>query len=232
MDKTTGSSCRDTCQKKERCLFMEIELSELSKYSSLHFYHKNQIIFSQGKLADGVFCINSGKVKVVITTSEGKESIVRIVSSGDILGHRALFGRDGYHASAIALEDTQVCFFEQEFIFNAVYKHRSLSLNLLTQLSNLVGTAEARNATFIHKNVRERLAEFLHGLRKLHGVQEGHFIRLEIKLTREEMASTIGTTRETLARLLTEFKNEGIILQMNGMICITNEKKLIEFANF
>lgn len=224
-------SCRDTCQNVTKCLFMAIDSAELSQHSSLHTYKKNQMLFLQGNIADGIFCVNTGKIKMVITSNEGKESIVRIVSTGDVIGHRAVFCSNGYHASAIALEDTVVAFFNKEYFFTAVEKHGSVALNLLSQLSCLVGKAETKNAILVHKNVRERLSGLLINLKESHGIQDTNRIRLDIKLNREEMAALIGTTRETLARLLSEFKSEGITHQEGGLIFIINEKKLIEFAN-
>lgn len=231
MNKLEDSSCRDTCQNLNKCLFMAVDQSELSQHLSLHTYQKNQKLFSQGNIADGAFCVKTGKIKMVVTGNEGKESIVRIVGAGDVIGHRALLCNDGYHASAIALEDTIVAFFNKEYFFSAIDKHGSVALNLLAQLSCLVGKAETKNATLIHKNVRERLAGFLLTLKEAYGIQESNRISLDIKLKREEMAAIVGTTRETLARLLSEFKNENIILQEEGVIFIINEKKLIEFAN-
>jgi CRP-like cAMP-binding protein len=79
--------------------------------------------------------------------------------------------------------------------------------------------------------VRERFAGLLMSFVESYGVHEPRGIRLDIKLTREEMAAMIGTTVETLVRLITEFKNEGIVVQEQKVIYIINQKKLIEFAN-
>jgi CRP-like cAMP-binding protein len=124
-----------------------------------------------------------------------------------------------------------VAFLPKDYVLNLMNKHPNISLLILKQLSKHIGVSDLLNACLVHKNVRERLATLLLELKKSYGIAEGEYTRLEIKLTREEMASMIGTTLETLVRLITEFKNEEIIGQDGKILIIINEKKLIEFAN-
>ena len=81
-------------------------------------------------------------------------------------------------------------------------------------------------ASFSQKNVREKLSELFLILKDSHGSMENGKIKLNIKLTREEMASLIGTATETLIRILSEFKSEGIIEQNGKTLLITDEEKL------
>jgi len=94
-----------------------------------------------------------------------------------------------------------------------------------------MGQAEARNASMSQKNVCERLAELLLNLKNKYGVKEDHGWRLDIKLTREEMAAIIGTANETVIRTISDFRNEGILDQIGKTIYITDVKKLESFAN-
>jgi CRP-like cAMP-binding protein len=194
-------------------------------------YKKNQTIFLQGNIPFGVHCLKSGKIKIVINNNEGKESIVRLVNPGDIFGHRALLSNEKYNASAIVLEDAVVDFYEKDYILTMIKKHPTLALNLLSLLAQAVGLVENHTSTLVYKNVRERLAMLLISLSQTYGDQQEIGILLNIKLTREDMASMIGSTHESLARLFTEFKNEKIILQEGKDIYIINEKKLREVAN-
>ena len=94
-----------------------------------------------------------------------------------------------------------------------------------------MGSAEARSASLSQKNVRERLAELFLMLNKSYGVQELNRTKLDIKLTREEIASMVGTANETVIRFISEFKDEGLIEQDGKTIYILDEKKLLEYAN-
>jgi CRP-like cAMP-binding protein len=206
-------------------------LNEIADRAIVNTYKKGQTIFMQGNNPYGIFCVRSGKIKIVNTNKEGKESITRLVSVGDVFGHRSLLSGQAYHASAKTLEDSVVCFFEKDFILRLIKEHPLLAFNFLAQLSEEVGIAETKNSTFVHKNARERLGGLLINLKESYGVSDLKGIRLEIKLTREDMAAMIGSTHETLVRLFTEFKNEEIIIQEGKVIFIINEKKLNEFAN-
>jgi CRP-like cAMP-binding protein len=223
-----------TCPKKAESLFFGLapdQLKEIDDRGIPNTYKKNQAIFLQGNSSHGVFCLHSGSVKIEINNGNGKESIVRLVAPGDFFGHRAIFGNKIYQASAITLENSHVIFFEQEFFFRVIKDNPPVAFNLLTELSQLAGLAEESVVSISHQSVRERLAGLLITLKESYGVQDAIGVRLDIKLTREDMASMIGTSIETIARLFTEFKEEKIVFQEAKVLFIVNEKKLIEFAN-
>ena len=164
--------------------------------------------------------------------ADGKESIVRICQGGDILGHRSLFTEEQYTATATAMEESEVCFIDKKYILKMISDKPSVSLNIINKLSKDMGSAETKLSSFHQKNVRERLAELLIVLRKSHGVKmEDGKIKLDIKLTREEMATMIGTANETLIRFISEFKEEGLIEQSGKTIIIAKEEELSEWAN-
>jgi CRP-like cAMP-binding protein len=224
----------DTCPSRGQGIFCELEMNELSEVSQnkvTNVYKRGQTIFYQGNPSFGLYCINSGKIKISKTATDGKESIIRIASPGDVLGHRSLFSNENYTATATALEDTTICFLDKKFIFNAIQKKPSVALNIIKKLSVEMGAAEQKCADLFQKNVRERLAEHFLGLMKNHGVKEEGRTRLDVKLTREEIASIIGTASETVIRFITEFKNEGLIEQEGKDIYVLDEERLKEFAN-
>lgn len=209
----------------------QIAIDELEKNKVVNTYKKNQAIFMQGNSPHGVYCVQSGKVKISSTGKEGKESILRLATAGDILDQDSLFSNELYTASAIAIEECIVCFIEKDYFLKAIEKYPMLSLNIISQLSRAMQSSEAQNVALAQKNARERFAALLLSLKDTYGTQDGHRTRLDIKLTREEMASMIGTSMETLVRLMTEFRLEEIIEQDGKIIFIVNEDKLVQFAN-
>jgi CRP-like cAMP-binding protein len=224
----------ETCESRGKGIFCDLEhgpLNEVSHHKVTNTYKKGQVIFYQGNPPFGLYCINNGKIKITKTGNDGKESIVRLAGGGDVLGHRSLFSSENYTATATAMEDTTICFLDKKFIFKAIQDQPSIALNIIQKLSREMGSAEAKNASMYQKNVRERLAELFLTLKKTYGVQEGNRTRLDIKLTREEIASMIGTASETVIRFITEFKDEGLIEQEGKTIYVINEEKLLEFAN-
>ena len=233
--KDTKVSCFINCSKKASCIFKAADFSiverELSERVLTNTFKKNQTIFLQGHRPHGVYCVYQGTIKLLAVNNEGKESILRLVTRGDIFGHRAFFSGESYNASAIAVEDCSVSYFDGDFMLDLMKRYPLLTFNLLSLVTQTLGTAENSFVKLAYKNVRERFAELLIDLKKSYGTQDPKGIRLDIKLTREEMASMIATTHETLVRLFTEFKNEGIVHQEGKVIFINDEKKLNEFAN-
>jgi CRP-like cAMP-binding protein len=222
------------CPSHGKGIFCELEkfaLSEVSTNKVMNTYKKGFTIFYQGNPPFGLYCINSGKVKITKIGNDGKESIVRIAQPGDVLGHRSLFSEENYNATAITMEDAAICFIDKKFILNAVKEQPTVALQIIQRLSREMGAAEDRSASMFQKNVRERLAELFLMLKKTYGVQEGKRTRIDIKLTREEIASMIGTANETVIRFISEFKEEGLIEQEGKTIYVINEEKLMDFAN-
>lgn len=222
-----------TCD-NEKCLTCGLDQAaydEFEKHKIYNTYKKNQAIFLQGNPAFGFYYVHSGKAKISTIGKEGKESILRLASPGNILGYCSLFSNEIYTASAIALEDCVVCFIDKEYFLKAIEKYPALTLNIISQLSRSIQFSDAQNVALAQKNVRERFAALLLSLKDTYGVKDGHHIRLDIKLSREEMASMIGTSMETLVRLMTEFKNEGILEQNGKVIFVISNEKLLQFAN-
>jgi CRP-like cAMP-binding protein len=206
-------------------------LQDVSAHKIDNTYKKGQTLFVQGNPPFGMYCISTGNIKVTQVSEGGKESIVRIATAGDVLGHRSIFTDQYYNATATAIEETTVCFIDKKYILKLVQEKPSVACNLIARLGRDLGAAEMRISSFYQKNVRERLAELLLLLKKSHGLEENGRIRLNIKLTREEMASIIGTASETLIRFMTELKQEGFIEQEGKDIFIINEEGLVDFAN-
>lgn len=233
MKKTDHGSCAN-CGSKDEGIFCDLDFSALedvSEHKVFNTYKKGQTLFVQGNHPFGIYCISKGNIKLTKTGADGKETIVRIVQGGDILGHRSLFTDDDYMATATAMEDTEVCFIDKKFILKVIQNNPSVALNVINKLSRDMGSAERKLSSLHQKNVRERLAELILSLKATHGVKIDGRWKIELKLTREEMATIIGTANETLIRFMTEFKDAGIIEQEGKVLYIKDEKELLNWAN-
>lgn len=229
----TKVDCKD-CHNHGNSIFCDLEdlaLQEVSSQKIMNKYKKGQTLFHEGNPPYGIYCINSGKIKLTKTSSEGKDSIIRIVSPGEVLGHRSLFSNDNYRATATAIEDCNICFIDKKFIQNLIEQNPSVSLELIGKLTKAMGMVEDKVANFYQKNVRERLAILLFEFKDKYGVEENGHTRLDIKLTREEMASIVGVATETLIRFISDFKDEGAISQKGKTMFIESEQKLKELGN-
>lgn len=230
---STPKSCQD-CQSYQKGIFCDLtqnELADVSSHKVNNTYKKGQNLFIQGNHPFGIFCVSSGNIKLTQTGVDGKESVIRIVTGGDVIGHRSLFTSEHYMASATAMEDSVVCFLDKKYIMKVIQETPSVAQNLIAKLSREMGAAERKLSSLHQKNVRERLAELLLILKESHGEkrEDGSFF-INLKLTREEMATMIGTANETVIRFISEFRSAGLIEQEGKFIVIKNEPELIEWA--
>lgn len=233
MDKVISVDC-SKCENKSKSVFCDLTdraLNDLSHNKNVNCYKKGEVVFYQGNPPTGLYCINRGKVKILKAGNEGKESIVRIAGPGDVLGHRSLFSKENYTATATALEETVICLIEKDYIFKVLKNETSIALNLIEKLGKEMGAAESKIASMFQKNVSERLAEFLLTLLKNYGIEENGRYRLDIKLTREEIAQIIGTTNETVIRFISDFKEQAVIEQDGKTLYVVDKKRLLKFAN-
>lgn len=221
------------CDSRQDSVFCKLchgHIEEFNQAKSCNTYKKGQIIFNEGNNPYGLFCINHGKVKVFRTGQDGKDQIVRMAKDGDVIGYRALLNTEVYNASAVALEDCEICFIPRDAFFRVLKDNTDLSLELIKLLAEDLKKAEQTITDLAQKPVRERMAEALLFLKQTYGVEEdGQTIN--VILSREEMANLVGTATETAIRLLSEFKNDGIVAFVGKKIRILNNDKLIRTAN-
>ncbi|MEZ0375501.1 MAG: Crp/Fnr family transcriptional regulator [Candidatus Sericytochromatia bacterium] len=209
---------------------LPVELLEdlnISKTSRLH--KKGQILFYEDNRSFGLYYLVSGKVKLYKFTPEGKIYITRIVSAGELLGCQAFFSNEAYCVSAEVIEDAQVCFIEREAVKEMMAQDPGFSLRLLDKLGQELRDAENKAIDIAYKSVPERMAELLMELKQNFGkaLADGQ-IKLDISLSREELASMLGTTVETTVRTLTRFKQLNLIGSDKKSILLKDVKRLTQ----
>ncbi len=207
------------------CLLEELEFVATTKSTQL--YQKGQAIYQQGAPALGLYCVHQGQLKVTKTGGDGKEQIVRLVRHGAVLGFRSLLGGGRYSTSAVALDDCVVCFVPRPDFLRLVQSNRQFANSLMQLLATDLGEAEERMLRLAYKPVRERLAEALLLVRRTFdsaGTPGQPFI---VALSRDDLAALVGTAKETVSRLLSDYKDAGIIATRGSQITILDEARLL-----
>ncbi len=185
------------------CTAQEVE--EINQTKTCISYKRGETLFHEGGLPLGIFCVNSGAVKIVKEASGGKEMIVRIAQAGDVIGYRSLIMHQRYAASAVAAEDCKVCLIPKDEFIKLSINNRKFYDELMKMICEDLKDSQNKMAEIAYKPVRGRVAEaliLLGQMAKPQGV---------INLTREDLASFVGTVKETVIRVLSEFKNEHFI---------------------
>jgi CRP/FNR family transcriptional regulator, polysaccharide utilization system transcription regulator len=210
-------------------LFHELLRQELPNGEGRRSFKKGDYIFEEGKHANGLFCILSGKVKITRLGDGGKEQILRLAGPRDVIGYRALLGSDQYRASAVALEDAVVGYVPKKIFFDVLNENPEVSRHMLQLLSQELDRSETSRVDIATKSVRERVAEVLLILGETYGTLEDG-LTLDINLTREDLAGIVGAAKEVIIRNLTALKEEGFINTRGKQIQLLDKKALIRIA--
>ncbi|XGC79777.1 Crp/Fnr family transcriptional regulator [Bdellovibrio bacteriovorus] len=217
------NSCRN-CESREESLLCSIPevMEQIENIKMRSSFKAGQIIFTAGSNPLGLFTIQTGLVKLEVVSANGSAHTLRIVGPGGALGYRSLFAQEPYHATAIAVEDCELCFISKSDIMNIFKSHPELAMRLISHISKDLRMAEEKWADQMDKGAPERIAEALLFL-------QDHFSHQN--WTRREIAQWAGTTPETVIRTLANFEKEGLIDQTDGRsIRIVSKEKLRERA--
>ncbi|MGF1637886.1 MAG: Crp/Fnr family transcriptional regulator [Cyclobacteriaceae bacterium] len=208
------------------------ELELISLHKTCIRYKKGQTLFYEGTRPMGLFCINSGKVKVFKISSDGKEQILNLNKTGDFLGYRALISEEFYNASATVLEEGAICYIPKTDFINILNANPQFFSKMMKRICHELGVMEEKLVTIAQKSVRERLAATLLMLKETYGMEGEDSDLIDIALSREDLANIIGTATETVIRLLSDFKNQQLISLQGKKIKVLNPKALIREADF
>lgn len=200
------------------------ELINMSNCTTATSVKKGNALFREGENVNGVYCVQDGVCKMTKLSANGKDQIVKLSQKGELLGQRSLISDEPANLSAIAVEDMQVCFIPKSEILNYFNKNNNFSMALMKSVCDDLKDADDTLVNLAQKNVKERLAQTLIYLEEKFGVLSDNSLKLQ--LSREEIASIIGTATESCIRLLSEFKKEGIIELQGKKITILDKAKL------
>jgi CRP-like cAMP-binding protein len=200
------------------------ELIKLANCKTSYTIKKGQAIFEEGEITNGVFCIRSGVCKMTKLSDNGKDQIIKLAKSGELLGQRSMIGDQPSNLNAIAMEDMEVCFIPKTEMLGFFNENNQFSLNLMQAICGDLKNADDHMVDMAQKTVKQRLAETLLYLEDTFGVNDDK--TLKIQLTREELGGMIGTATESCIRLLSEFKKQKIISLTGKKITLIDKRQL------
>ena len=235
MQTTISNIPCDLCGSRKNSLFSalpESQLCAISEVKNLIPHRRGQILYYEGTKPLGIFCINSGVIKVYKTASNGKEQILYLAKEGDFLGYSALLGEENYSSSAMIIEDAKICFIPREAFLGSMMKNAEFFKRITKQICHELGVMEEKLTDASQKSIRERLALLLLQLANTYGVDGGGYQRINLLLTREELAGMVGTATESVIRLLSEFKKDGLIELEGKKILLKDKKGLARLSDF
>jgi len=214
------------CEKCEnyRCLkripllssLSEADSDKISKGVTSSVFKKGDTVFSQGEKANRLYIIDKGKIKIFKFTPDGKEQILYILSEGDFIGAFNLLKEDEFDFSASAVEDTEISTLAKKEFDEVMISNPEITLKIFEKAYERIIKAERLVERLTSGSPDAKLAGLLINLTEDFGVQTEDGILLELTISREEMGSYAGMTRETTSRKLQYFQEIGLIKLMGA----------------
>lgn len=176
--------------------------------------------------SDRVFLLKEGRVKISKVSEDGKQLTLGILEPGEIFGELALVDEGPRGTTAEALEDTFICVIGRRDFERLLEKKPGLALKVTKLIGVRRKAIEAKVEDLVFKDVGSRLAKLLLELAASYGTKVGKGTRIDVKLTHQELAALIGSTRETTTSTLNEFRRLGLIEVEKRRIVVVDDEAL------
>ncbi len=215
----------DDCASADTCFLGHFEKAELAKLLEIRqtaWYPRGVVLFFEGEPARGIYVICSGEIKTFAHSAQGATVILRRVGRGEVLGISSSLSGSPYPVSAETLLPCQISFIPRAqflaFLADHPNNYRTIIEALALQLQR---SWEHTRILTLHRHVGARLAELLLSHALEHGQDNPQGTLVNLPLTQQDIADSIGTSRETVSRILSDLRRQGILRRRgNGFLLI------------
>ncbi len=224
------NNCNDCTARAERtfCNMSDSTIAALETIKFTGIYPKGSLLFVEGEQPRGIFILCSGRAKLTTSSTEGKVLIVKIAEPGEVLGASATILGKPYEVSAETIEPSQLNFIKRDDFLKFLNGYAEACMHTAQQLSEKYHAAQREIRSLgLAQTTGEKLAKLLLDWCLQNGELTPKGVRLKVLLTHEEIAQMIGTTRETVTRLLSDFKRRKII-DVKGSTVLVLQKDNLE----
>lgn len=197
-----------------------LNIRDLCKDKKVKTFKKKAEIFSEGDTPSTVFFVKSGNVKIFKSHPDGKELITDLYKTGDFFGFESLLENSVYQETAVAMEDSEIILIPKNDFLILLNSHADVSASFISLLCRKVSEKESQLVNLAYNSVRQRTAEALLKVSQLADVKE------KISISREDLAKIVGTAPESVIRVLSDFKDEGLIETEGGKIKVLQRARL------
>jgi CRP-like cAMP-binding protein len=209
----------------------EADMQAIGHATTMTHCVRGQQILSPDDPPDRIHIIKKGRVRVYRTTPDGKQLTLDIFEKGTILGDMELVGQERLpEAYAEAIEDGVICTITPDQLRTLIERYPVIGINLIRHLSRRLQAAERELEAMAYQRVDQRLARKLLDLARRFGVTTEQGTLIGARLTQQELAEMIGTTRETLAHTLGDFRRRGLLDTEHHQVLIRDAEMLAELA--
>jgi CRP-like cAMP-binding protein len=204
----------------------DTDLSDLWSSLRTQRLHEKQALFRKGDEGTALYIIKRGKIKIVLPSRIGEEVILTIFSEGDFLGEMSLLDEKPRSADGIAMEESEVYVLNRSDFLSFLQKHKNAMKCVLSSLSERLRKTDDLLEDTSFLTVSARLAKKLLGLGREFGTTEKDTIKIGIRLTQQDLADLVGTTRESINKELRVMRGKGLVSTEDGYIRLLDVERL------
>ena len=209
------------------------ELRGLDNLKVSKYHPRGSVLFVEGQRPRGVYVLCEGRAKVSIASADGKTLVLRIAHAGELLGINATLTGQPYGATAETLEHCRIDFIAREHLLKLLDRDKRIYVGVAQALSlKLSSVVEHTRLLFLSQSSSEKLARLLVKWCDEHRKRTAQGIQITSGLTHEEMAQMICASRETVTRVLSEFRRKHIVSLVDSSIFVRNRKALEAVARY
>lgn len=219
----------ENCKLRSENFFCNLRETNIRLFESLkvtHTYPKGSTIFMQEEPSDGVYILCQGRIKLSSCSKDGKVIILHVAEPGEILGLSTSFTESIHIATAEVLEDSQINFIRNNDFHAFLSQNTEACLSAVRQLSRNYQNAYLRICSLgLSSSVADKLAMLFLGWCKA-SLEDQESVQLKVSYTHEELAQMIGTSRETVTRVLKRFRDQHLVTLKGSNLTIHDKAKL------
>ena len=204
-------------------------LSELFEGAVAHNLRGGEVLFRAGDVGDGCYRIQSGLVKVIVTSQQGEERIISLLGPDAVVGELSMIDGGPRSAAVVAIADCSLSFLSRAKFQTYVEAHPELTSYLMKTLARRLREADDGLAATAFLSVKQRLARALLGVAEYVGEKDGEGrIQLRLKIGQGDLAAMAGVARENVSRTMSEWRKRGIVTRSSNYYCINDPNALAQ----
>ena len=216
------------CIVRDLTILSDLSFQELEKVSALIYlksFKRKKIIFLEDTPSSTVYMLKTGNVKTYKSMFDGREQIISILKSGDMLGFDSLYD-DKYACTAEVIQDAELCCIQKRDLIDLLKHNPEVGLKFIKIMNRELNRAQDRIRDLGVKDAREKVATLLMTLYTSKAIDKGP----GFTLSRQEISEMVGVAQETVIRILSEFKSDGVIRTEGKQIFVADPEELKRLA--
>jgi CRP-like cAMP-binding protein len=202
------------------------QLARLSERIELREIRRREVVYLPGDPGESIFVVNGGRVKISKVTRDGKALTLNYCGPSELFGETSLVEGGAREEMAEAMENSMVSEIELSVFEDLLKGSANLGLQMTKLLAKRRLDLENKVETLVFRDVTSKLAELLLDLANQYGVEDSRGTLIALKITHQELANLIGSTRETVSLTLSQFKRKSLVTTDGRKVIVTDSESL------